>query len=79
MARMRTKKSAYRVLVGKYEEQWPLETQRRKMEDKKIEGISKSEMGIWTGLIWLRIDQAAGFYQCGNKPSGPTKFGGFFD
>jgi hypothetical protein len=41
--------------VGNYEEQWPLETQRRGREKNKIEGISKSGMGIWTGLIWLRI------------------------
>jgi hypothetical protein len=44
----RKRKGVYRVLVGKHEEQWPLETHRRKWEDNKIEGISKSGIGIWT-------------------------------
>jgi hypothetical protein len=57
---MRKRKGAYRVLVGKYEEQWPLETHRRGREENKIEGISKSGMGIWTGLIWLRIRIGSG-------------------
>jgi hypothetical protein len=52
---------AYRVLVGKYKEQRPLETHRRRREDSKLEGISKSGIGIWTGLIWLSIRTGSGF------------------
>jgi len=36
---MRKSKGAYRVLVGKCEEQWPLETHRCGREENKIEGV----------------------------------------
>jgi hypothetical protein len=32
---MRKRIDAYRVLVGKYEEQWPHETHRRRREENK--------------------------------------------
>jgi len=59
VACMRTRKGSFRVLVGKYDEQRPLETHGRRREDNKIEGISKSGMRIWTGMIWFRIREGS--------------------
>ena len=36
-------------------------------------------MGMWTGLGWPRKGQVADACECGNEPSGSTKFGEFLD
>jgi hypothetical protein len=38
----------------------------------------KWDVGLWTGLGWLRI-QVAGNCECGNEPSGSIKCGEFLD
>jgi hypothetical protein len=46
------KRNAYRLLVGKPEEKRPLGRPRRRWVDNiRIDG----GMGMWTGLVWLRI------------------------
>jgi len=47
------RRGAYRVLVGKPEEQRPLGRPRHKWENSN--GSSRSGMGAWTGLSCLRI------------------------
>jgi hypothetical protein len=39
--------------------------------------LKKWDVGVWTGLIWLRIDQLAGTCECGNETSGFIKCGEF--
>jgi hypothetical protein len=36
-------------------------------------------VGLWTGSIWLRIEQVAGTCKCGNEPSCSKKCGEIFD
>jgi hypothetical protein len=53
----------YRCLMGKPEGKRPLGRPRCKG------GIfRKSDVGVWTGLIWLRIESGAGTCECGNEP-----------
>jgi hypothetical protein len=33
------------------------------------------DVGVWTGLGWLRKEQLAGTFECGNEPSGSIKCG----
>ena len=35
--------------------------------------------GTWTRLIWLRVGQVAGYYECGNELLGSIKCGEFLD
>jgi hypothetical protein len=76
---MGERRGAYRVLVGKPEG-------RRPLGDPGVDGriilrriFWKWEVGVWTGLGWLRIRQVAGACECGNEPSGSIKLGEFFD
>ena len=39
----------------------------------------KWDVGVWTGLGWLRIGTVAGTCECGNEPSGSIKCGEFVD
>jgi hypothetical protein len=39
----------------------------------------KWDVGVWTGLSWLRTDTIAGTCECGNESSGSTKCGEFLD
>jgi hypothetical protein len=41
--------------------------------------IRKWDVGIWTGLSWLRIQTMAGSCECGNKTSESIKFGEILD
>jgi hypothetical protein len=54
VAQIRARKDAYRVLVGKPEGKRPLGRPRRRWEDNIKNVSSRSGMGAWTGLIWLR-------------------------
>jgi hypothetical protein len=60
VARMGERKSVYRVLVGKSEG-------KNRLGDPGIDGrivlgwiFRKWDMGVWTGLIWLRIGTGGG-------------------
>jgi hypothetical protein len=39
----------------------------------------KWDVGVWTGLSWLRIETVAGTCECGNKPSGSVKCREYLD
>jgi hypothetical protein len=39
----------------------------------------KWDLGIWTGLSWLRIVTGGGTCECSNEPSGSIKCGEFLD
>jgi hypothetical protein len=43
-----------------------------------VQVFKKWDVGVWTGLIWLRIG-TGGRNLCGNVPSGSTKCGEFLD
>jgi hypothetical protein len=49
------RKGAYRVVVGKREEQRPLGKPTHKWEDNIKKDLQEAKWGKWTGLIWLRI------------------------
>jgi hypothetical protein len=48
----------YRILVGKPEGKRPLERPRHRWEDNIVLGwiFRKLNVGVWTGLGWLRIE-----------------------
>jgi hypothetical protein len=41
--------------------------------------LRKWDVGVWTGLSWLRIGADADTSDCGNELSGFIKFGEFLD
>jgi hypothetical protein len=53
------RRDACRILVGKSEGKRPLGRPGRRWENN-IKWISRSGMGAWTGLIWLRIGTSGG-------------------
>ena len=44
-----------------------------------VQIFRKWDVGVWTGLIWLRIGRGGRHLWCGNEPSGSTKCGDFLD
>jgi len=58
---------------------------KKRLEDLAIDGgmisywMSDSEVGGWTGLIWLRSEQMAGCCECRNEPSCSIKCGEYVD
>jgi hypothetical protein len=46
----------YRVLVGKPEGKRPLGRPRLRWEDNIKADLQEVGCGVWTGLIWLRIE-----------------------
>jgi hypothetical protein len=48
----------YRVMVGKPEGKRPLGRPRRRWED--IIRMDLQDVGVWTGLGWLRIETGGG-------------------
>jgi hypothetical protein len=56
------RKSAYRVLVGKFEGKGQLGRPRLRWEENNKVGCSRSGMKAWTGLIWLRRGTGGGFF-----------------
>jgi hypothetical protein len=72
-------RGVYRVLVGKPGE-------RDHWGDPGVDGrvtlrriFRKWDVGLWTGLSWLRIETGGGTCECGNEPSGSIKCGEFLD
>jgi hypothetical protein len=67
VARMGEKTNVYRLLVGMPEGKRPLGRPRHRWIDNiKMDLL---EIGVWTGLVWLRI----GTGELGNEPSGSIK------
>jgi hypothetical protein len=50
----------YRVLVGKPEENIPLGRPRHRCEDNIKMIFRMWDVGVWTGLSWLRIEKDGG-------------------
>ena len=57
---MGEKRGIYRVLVGKPVGKRPLGRPRRRWEDKLRWIFWKWDVGVWTGLTWLRIGRGGG-------------------
>jgi hypothetical protein len=53
-------RDVYRVLVGKPEGKSPLGRPRRRWEDDIRWIFRKWDVGVWTGLSWLRIGTGGG-------------------
>jgi hypothetical protein len=49
----------HRVLVGKPEGKRPLERPRHRWEDNMKRDLQ--DVGVWTGLMWLRIGTGGGY------------------
>jgi hypothetical protein len=60
VARMREGRVVYRVLVRKPEGKRPLGRRRRRWGIIVRWIFMKWDVGIWTGLSWLRIETAGG-------------------
>jgi hypothetical protein len=52
---MEEERVVYRVLVGKPEGKRPLGRPRHRWEDNIRMDFKKWDVGVWTGLGWLRI------------------------
>ena len=50
----------YRVLVGKREGRRPMGRPRRRWVDNIRMDLQESDVGIWTGLGWPRIETGGG-------------------
>jgi hypothetical protein len=61
VARMRDRRGAHRVLVGKSEGRRPLGRQKRRWEDNIKMDLTEVERGAWAGLILLRTGTGSGF------------------
>jgi hypothetical protein len=73
VARMREKRNAYRILVGKPEGKRPLRRPRCRWVDNIKMDLRYDGM-LWIGLIWLRIgSNGEGSCEHGNEPSGSIK------
>jgi hypothetical protein len=60
VARVGKGRGAYRVLVGKPEGKRPLGRPRRRWEDNIRMDLQEVDVGVWTGLGWLRIGTGGG-------------------
>jgi hypothetical protein len=56
VARMGEERGMYRVLVGKPEGKRPLGRLRRRREDNIRMYLQELDVGVWTGLGWLKIE-----------------------
>jgi hypothetical protein len=54
------RRGMYRVLVGKPEGKKPLGRPRRRWEDNIEADLREWDVGVWTGLSWLRIEIRGG-------------------
>jgi hypothetical protein len=55
VACMWEKRNAYKVLVGKSDRRKPLGRPRHKWEDNNKMDFRDIELGVWTGLVCLRM------------------------
>jgi hypothetical protein len=57
---MAEKRKPYGALVGKPDGKRTLGRPKRRWEDNIKTYIQRNRMGVWTGLIWLRIGTGGG-------------------
>jgi hypothetical protein len=81
VVRMGEERGMYRVLVGKPEGKRPPRRPRHRWEIILGWIFRKWDVGLWTGLGWLRIEAGGGGgnCECGNELSGSIKCGEFLD
>jgi hypothetical protein len=60
VARMGEERGVYRVLVGKPEGKRPLGRPRRRWEYNIRVDLQEVDVGVWTGLGWLRTETGGG-------------------
>jgi hypothetical protein len=53
-------RGAYNILVGRPERRRPLGRPRRRWEDNIKMDLRERGLGMWIGLIWLRIGTGGG-------------------
>jgi hypothetical protein len=53
-------RGAYNILVGRPEGRRPLGRPRRRWEDNKKMDLKEIGLGMWIGLIWVRIGVGGG-------------------
>jgi hypothetical protein len=76
---MGERRGVNRVFVGKPERKSPLVRPRRWWDDNIKMDLQVVGLGLWTGLIWLRIRTLAGSCGCGNEPLISIKCGEFLE
>jgi hypothetical protein len=59
---MGERRGVYRVLVGKPEGRRPLGRPRHRWKDNIHWIFRKWDVGVWTGLSWLRIGTGGGHF-----------------
>ena len=57
---MGERRGVYRVLVGKHEKTRQLGRPRPRWEDNIKMDLWEVDVGVWTGLSWLRIGTGGG-------------------
>jgi hypothetical protein len=62
VARMGTRRGAYRILVGKPKGKRPLGKTRRRLEEIVKWIFRKWDWGAWAGMIWLRLGTGGGHW-----------------
>jgi len=60
VARIKERRGAYRVMLGKPEGRRPLGRPRRRCEDNIKMNLQKVVWRAWNGLIWLRVGTGGG-------------------
>jgi hypothetical protein len=58
--RIKEGRDMYSDFVGKPEEKMPMGRPRRRWEDILRRIFGKWDVGVWSGLSWLRIETGAG-------------------
>jgi len=72
-------RGTYRVFVGKPEGKRPIRGTMFRWGIILRLIFRKWDMGVWTGLIWLRIGTDGGTCEYSNEPSGSMKCWEFLD
>jgi hypothetical protein len=70
------------ILVKNPEGERPLWRPSRGWEDNikaDLQEVGCWDVGVWTGLSWLRIETGGGTCECGNEPMGSVKCGKFLN
>jgi hypothetical protein len=72
------RKGAYRGYVGRCKRKRQLGKLRRRCEDITM-NLKEMRCGARTGVVWLKIGQVEGCFECDNELSGSIKCGKFLE